>query len=148
RAAANLASASRAKVFIADAAVRAKLAPSLPSLPMLDLLQAAAPGEPSPPLDVTSEQVAALIYTSGTTGVPKGVMLSHANLTALIAALSPLFPLSKGDRVLSVLPLHHTFELTCGLLLPLSRGARVVYLDELSAERLESTLKAGRITAM
>ena len=37
--------------------------------------------------------------------------------------------------MLSVLPLHHTFELTCGLLLPLSRGARVVYLDELNAER-------------
>jgi long-chain acyl-CoA synthetase len=92
--------------------------------------------------------VAALIYTSGTTGVPKGVMLSHANLTALVASLAPLFPLGKGDRVLSVLPLHHTFELTCGMLLPLSRGARIVYLDELTAERLELGLKSGRITAM
>jgi long-chain acyl-CoA synthetase len=45
--------------------------------------------------------------------------------------LAPLFPLGKGDRILSVLPLHHTFELTCGMLLPLSRGARIVYLDEL-----------------
>jgi long-chain acyl-CoA synthetase len=69
-------------------------------------------------------------------------------LTSLVAALAPLFPLGTGDRVLSVLPLHHTFELTCGLLLPLSRGARVVYLDELSADRLSGTLKAGRITAM
>ncbi len=92
--------------------------------------------------------MAALIYTSGTTGTPKGVMLSHENITALVASLAPLFPLSKGDRVLSVLPLHHTFELTCGMLLPLSRGARVVYLDELTAERLEAGLKSGRITAM
>ena len=75
-------------------------------------------------------------------------MLSHANLTALVASLAPLFPLGKGDRILSVLPLHHTFELTCGLLLPLSRGARVVYLDELNAERLELGLKRGPITGV
>ena len=100
------------------------------------------------PYHGNGDDVAALIYTSGTTGTPKGVMLTHENLTALVAALSPLFPLTKGDRVLSVLPLHHTFELTCGLLLPLSRGARIVYLDELTAERLEVGLKSGRITAM
>src|SRR5262249_56774818 len=99
-------------------------------------------------LAVQPDDVAALIYTSGTTGSPKGVELSHANLSALVAALAPLFPLGKGDRVLSVLPLHHTFELTCGMLLPLSRGARIVYLDELNAERLEHGLKSGRITAM
>jgi long-chain acyl-CoA synthetase len=75
-------------------------------------------------------------------------MLSHHNLASLIASLAPLFPLAQSDRVLSVLPLHHTFELTCGLLLPLSRGARVTYLDELTSERLEFGLKAGRITAM
>ena len=65
-----------------------------------------------------------------------------------MAALAPLFPLGKGDRVLSVLPLHHTFELTCGMLLPLSRGARIVYLDELNAERLEFGLKEGKITGL
>src|SRR5262249_54752340 len=99
-------------------------------------------------LAVQPDDVAALIYTSGTTGSPKGVELSHANLSALVAALAPLFPLGKGDRVLSVLPLHHTFELTCGMLLPLSRGARIVYLDELNAERLEFGLKAGKITGL
>ncbi len=46
------------------------------------------------------------------------------------------------------MPLHHTFELTCGLLLPLSRGARIVYLDELNAERLEFGLKEGKITGL
>ena len=51
---------------------------------------------------------------------------------------------SRGkDRVLSVLPLHHTFEFTCGLLLPLSRGARVVYLDELNGDRLAEGLQRG-----
>src|SRR5690606_998267 len=93
-------------------------------------------------------ELAALIYTSGTTGQPKGVMLSHANLTALIASLAPIFPLSTGDRLLSVLPLHHTFELTAGLLVPLSRGARIVYLDELNADKLSKGLKDSRATAM
>ncbi len=41
-----------------------------------------------------------------------------------------------------MLPLHHTFEFTCGLLLPLSRGARILYLDELNAERLAEGLPA------
>src|SRR4029078_10588411 len=75
-------------------------------------------------------------------------MLTHANFTSLIAALAPLFPLSTGDRVLSVLPLHHTFEFTCGLLLPFSRGARVVYLDELKGDRVATALKQARVTAM
>ena len=141
--------ASQARIFIADQAVRDRVASELEdTVQWLDLETVAAPGAPGERRTVRSDDLALLIYTSGTTGKPKGVMLSHANLTALIAALAPLFPLSKGDRVLSVLPLHHTFELTCGLLLPLSRGARVVYLDELTAERLELGLKEGQITAM
>lgn len=164
--AANIARASGAKLFVCDAAVRRALGvatraeraraetsgtPGEPAgLPVdcLDVHEAAEPGPAADPVDVFPRDVAALIYTSGTTGTPKGVMLTHYNLTSLAASLAPLFPLGKDDRVLSVLPLHHTFELTCGLLLPLSRGSRVVYLDELTGERLEHGLKAGRITAM
>ena len=101
-----------------------------------------------PAVDVFEDDVASLIYTSGTTGKPKGVMLTHTNFTSLVAALAPLFPLTSGDRVLSVLPLHHTFEFTCGLVLPFSRGARVVYLDELSGDRVSTGLKEARATAM
>jgi long-chain acyl-CoA synthetase len=145
----NLARASGAKVFIADAQVRERVRPLLgDSIAWLDMIDGAARGDTAEPAAVEPEDTAALIYTSGTTGTPKGVMLSHDNLTALVASLAPLFPLGRGDRVLSVLPLHHTFELTCGMLLPLSRGSRIVYLDELTAERLEVGLKSGRITAM
>jgi len=104
--------------------------------------------DPSAGPTIAPDDVASLIYTSGTTGTPKGVMLTHANFTSLIAALAPIFPLKAGDRLLSVLPLHHTFEFTCGLLLPLSRGAKIAYLDELNADRLSAGLKAGRVTAM
>jgi long-chain acyl-CoA synthetase len=101
-----------------------------------------------PSVDVSGDDVASLLYTSGTTGKPKGVKLTHGNFSSLIASLAPLFPLSGKDRVLSVLPLHHTFEFTCGLLLPLSRGAHVMYLDELNGHRLAEGLNAGKITAM
>lgn len=112
----------------------------------------AGEGDPAslarPAVDVFDDDVASLIYTSGTTGKPKGVMLTHANFTSLVAALAPLFPLTGGDRVLSVLPLHHTFEFTCGMVLPFSRGARVVYLDELKGDRVSAGLKQARVTAM
>lgn len=141
--------ASKAKVFIADTVVEEALRAEIgEAVSWLSFESATAPGAGTEPVPVYGRDVAALIYTSGTTGSPKGVMLSQHNVTSLVASLAPLFPLRKSDRVLSVLPLHHTFELTCGLLLPLSRGARVIYLDELTAERLEHGLKAGRITAM
>lgn len=101
-----------------------------------------------PEVEVLESDVASLLYTSGTTGTPKGVMLTHGNFTAIAASLAPLFPLGRGDRVLSVLPLHHTFEFTCGMLLPFSRGARVVYLDELKGDRVGTALKEARVTAM
>ncbi len=146
----NLAVASQARVFLADRHVRSRVGARLVErLKVVDLWEIAEAGPaPASVPENSAEDVAALIYTSGTTGKPKGVQLSHQNLTALAASLSPLFPLEKGDRVLSVLPLHHTFELTCGMLLPLSRGARIVYLDELNAERLEFGLKEGRITGL
>jgi long-chain acyl-CoA synthetase len=102
----------------------------------------------APDVSVEPHDIASLLYTSGTTGRPKGVMLTHANFTSLVAALAPIFPLSLGDAVLSVVPLHHTFELTCGLLLPLSRGARVVYLSELTGEQIAKGLRVSHASAM
>jgi len=103
-----------------------------------------APEVPSPAAD----ELASVIFTSGTTGTPRGVMLTHGNFCSLVAALSPVFPLTERDRAVSVLPLHHTFEFTCGLLLPISRGASIVYLDELTGERLGEAMKTVRVTAM
>jgi long-chain acyl-CoA synthetase len=145
----TLVEASGARIFLGDSESRERLELGLAGrVSFLDIQKLAGPGARFEPVATDPSDVAALIYTSGTTGRPKGVALSHQNLTALVASLAPLFPLDKADRVLSVLPLHHTFELTCGMLLPLSRGARIVYLDELNAERLEHALDAGRITGL
>jgi len=101
-----------------------------------------------PAVDVGPDTLASILYTSGTTGRPKGVMLSHGNFTSMLGALGRLFPLTEDDRVLSVLPLHHAFEFSCGLLLPLSLGSRIVYLDRVDADRLSQGLQEGGITAM
>lgn len=92
--------------------------------------------------------IASLIFTSGTTGTPKGVMLTHKNFTSLIQSLNRTFKVSSKDGFLSVLPLHHTFEFTCGFLLPLSRGATITYLDELSPEALNRGLEDTNVTVM
>lgn len=94
------------------------------------------------------DDVASLLFTSGTTGNPKGVMLTHRNFSALVAKLGGAFDLGVGDGVLSVLPLHHTFEFSAGFLTPFSRGAEVAYLDEITADRIGDVLEGGNITGM
>ncbi|MCC6643984.1 MAG: AMP-binding protein [Polyangiaceae bacterium] len=146
----NLARASRAKGALFDRALREGEGAGLEA-PVWDLDEAteAWPGAVAPSVPApTGDTVASILYTSGTTGTPKGVTLTHGNFVALIGSLGPLFPLSSRDRTLSVLPLHHAFEFTCGLLLPFSRGARVVYLDHLDGERLGAALREARVTAM
>jgi len=78
----------------------------------------------------SSDDLAALIYTSGTTGSPKGVMLTHGNLTSNAVTSSPIVGFVPGDRMLSVLPLAHTYECTLGLLVPLHEGVQVGYLSK------------------
>src|SRR6266581_141373 len=100
------------------------------------------------PQRVQAQSVASLIFTSGTTGRPKGVMLSHRNLTSMVSMLSSVFDMDTSAGVLSVLPLHHTFEFSTGFLTPLSRGAQITYLPELTSDHLAKAIKNGHVTGM
>ncbi len=82
------------------------------------------------PAEPGEDDLAVIIYTSGTTGHSKGVMLTHKNIVADALAVHSVFSLGESDRMLSILPLPHTFECTLGLVLPLSGGAHVFYLDK------------------
>ncbi len=94
-----------------------------------DLIELAAGKAPALPLPQPSD-LAALIYTSGTTGTPKGVMLTHGNLVSNVFSAVPLSGFRPGQRMLSILPLAHTYECTIGLLLPMSEGLQVSYLTK------------------
>lgn len=100
------------------------------------------------PQRVHTQAVASLIFTSGTTGSPKGVMLSHRNFTSMVSMLSSVFDMTTKDGVLSVLPLHHTFEFSTGFLTPLSRGAQITYLPDLTSDALAKAIKNGHVTGM
>src|SRR5207245_8925741 len=100
------------------------------------------------PTRVQAQSVASLIFTSGTTGRPKGVMLSHRNFTSMVSMLSSVFDMDTSDGVLSVLPLHHTFEFSTGFLTPLSRGAQITYLPDLTSEHLAKAIRNGHVTGM
>jgi long-chain acyl-CoA synthetase len=109
------------------------------------ILRGAAKTPPAPPERKT---LASIVFTSGSTGAPKGVMLSHGNFAAEVAMLSRVFVLGADDVVLSLLPLHHAFEFTCGMLLPLASGATIVYPLEVDAKTLSRTLADVRPTAL
>jgi len=76
---------------------------------------------------VDKDDLASILYTSGTSGFSKAVMLSHANLCANAYSASGVMPIAEQWVFLSVLPISHTYEFTVGFLLPLLRGARIVY---------------------
>lgn len=79
---------------------------------------------------VTSDQLATIIYTSGTTGEPKGVMLSHANLTSNAIDALASHELLTTDVALSVLPLAHVYERTIdyGYIF---RGVPIAYVEHI-----------------
>jgi long-chain acyl-CoA synthetase len=77
----------------------------------------------------SADDLAAIVYTSGTLGHSKGVMLSNRNLVSCARASQSLMPVRRRDRLLSTLPLAHTYECTLGLLAALMNGAQICYLD-------------------
>ncbi len=80
---------------------------------------------------VNMENVCAIIFTSGTTGTAKGVMLSLKNIIHAVNASYSCTGFESDDVIVSVLPIHHTYEMTCGILTPLFLGATVCINDSL-----------------
>ena len=86
-----------------------------------------------------ADEPATIVFTSGTTGRPKGVVLSHRNVLSNAAAASRGVKVGLEDRLLSFLPLSHTFERTVGYYAPLIHGAEIVYTR--SIEQLAEDLQ-------
>jgi acyl-[acyl-carrier-protein]-phospholipid O-acyltransferase / long-chain-fatty-acid--[acyl-carrier-protein] ligase len=90
--------------------------------------------------------LATIIFSSGSTGVPKGVMLTHANILANVDSLAQIFPMGPSDVFIGVLPLFHSFGFTGTFWFPLSMGAGVAYhpnpMDAKTIGELAETYKA------
>ena len=96
-------------------------------------------------LPIDREAMNVLLFTSGTTSDSKAVMLSQKNLCANLEAMCSM--LYIGDDVfLSVLPLHHTYECTCGFLCQIYRGSTVAFCEGL--RHIQKNLKEAHATRM
>ena len=79
--------------------------------------------------EVEPSDVATLIYTSGTTGQPKGAMLTHNNIVSNVKAAIQHIYWDDTDRLLSFLPLCHSFERTAGYYAMISSGVEIYYAE-------------------
>ncbi|MEI6132987.1 MAG: AMP-binding protein [Bacillota bacterium] len=79
--------------------------------------------------EIDNTAMSVLLFTSGTTGLAKGVMLSHYNIAYDIKAVLACLYLGDEDSVLSILPLHHTYECTCGFLTMVSVGTTIAFCE-------------------
>jgi len=93
------------------------------------------------------EKLSILLFTSGTTGSSKMVMLNQRNVAAMLnGAYKILYHITPEDVLLSVLPIHHTYELNCGIFGPMLYGASVCIND--SIKHVTRNMKKYRPTAM
>lgn len=100
------------------------------------------------PEESSGSDLASILFTSGTTVAPKAVMLTHRNFLANARGMLDRHPLRPNDEFLSVLPLYHAFEFTCGFLTPLFCGSTVTYVEQLKAPELLAAMTATGTTLM
>jgi len=103
-------------------------------------------GEPGSLPEVERERRAMILFTSGTTGRPKGVVSTHANLTAQIESLVDAWGWSSDDRILLTLPLHHVHGIVNVLSCALWSGARCDMLPAFDAAAVADRIGTGDLT--
>lgn len=102
-------------------------------LEMGEKYRAEHPGEfEKDAMSIHKDDLLTLIYTSGTTGEPKGVMLTHGNLSSNITSSLQVITANENDIFLSFLPLSHSFERMAGHFLATSVGASIYYAENIN----------------
>lgn len=97
-------------------------------------------------IKIDVNKILILLYTSATTSKSKAVQLTHHNLASNLMAMSSVLYIDSSDIFLSLLPLHHTYECTCGFLCPIYRGASIAYCEGL--KYIVQNLKEAKVTVM
>jgi len=98
--------------------------------------------------DVSLDDLAVLLFTSGTTGASKAVMLTHRNLGANVDQVYRALYFDENDVFLSLLPLHHTFEATAGMLIPIAGGCAVTYARSYKSKEIVEDIRDAGVTMM
>ena len=110
------------------------------ALPQKDVEKASLP-------EIQEDHTAQIMFTSGTTGQPKGVLLTHKNIASNALSALQIVDVKSSDRLLSILPLSHMFELTIEIAV-ITVGASIVYARSLSPETLLHLFTTQRATCM
>jgi acyl-CoA synthetase (AMP-forming)/AMP-acid ligase II len=97
---------------------------------------------------LSSGDLAMVQFTSGSTGQPKGVPLTHGNLLSNAHGVLDRTGVTPADRLLHVMPLHHTNGINNQVIVPLIAGAHIVLADRFSTEKIEEQIAELRITYM
>ena len=82
-------------------------------------------------IQIDPDEMHILLFTSGMTGNSKGVCLSHKNICSNIFSIGSIVKVDTSTSILSILPIHHTYECTLGFLLVISSGGKIAYCDGL-----------------
>ncbi|MCS7299016.1 MAG: AMP-binding protein [Spirochaetia bacterium] len=98
--------------------------------------------------EVSPDDLFEIVYTSGTTGLSKGVMLTHRNIMFELTVLPPLARIKPTDRLLSILPLNHTYESTAGLYTALHGGTSILYSPALNPKVVLELISRNKINKM
>lgn len=122
--------------------------PAVPNLLRMDEMKFEGFPEPIFPAGADDDDLGVLLYTSGTSGRPKGVMLTHGNISSNIRQIDQFIDLSHDDVALSVLPQFHSFGLTVLTVLPLTLGFKVVYHPRFVPPRIVKSIREHRPTIM
>ena len=96
--------------------------------------------------EIDADVMNMLLFTSGTTDKSKAVMLSHKNISEDLMNMCSMLYIDENDVFLSVLPIHHTYECTCGFLCQMYRGCTVAYCEGL--RHIVKNLKESKCTIM
>jgi len=138
----------RGMIFLEDVLARTRA-------PARAAMLAAARLLPAPAIErlflapTSPDALATIIFSSGSTGVPKGVMLTHANLVSNIDAANRVFRLQPDDVMLGVLPFFHSFGFTATLWLPLCIGCAAAYhANPIDAKTIGELAAAYRATIL
>ncbi|MCQ4635675.1 AMP-binding protein [Anaerovorax odorimutans] len=95
---------------------------------------------------IDREAMCSLLFTSGTTGLAKGVMLSHKNISANVYNMSKYVKIESPGMGLSVLPMHHSYEMTCHIFTGMYQGMCVAICEGL--KHIQKNMKESEATVM